>query len=226
MKKISVILAGNREIWWEGLLGLLKERSPEYEVAAVCYDALETIEKANQFKPDILLLDEEIKGGDCGEIAQRINRLHIETNIIILIKPYKNIDLSSLLKANVKGYVDKDISYSGLASTILHVYRGDFAMLSQAIARLLMKQVETYRDTMFTHGERNIGLSKREREVLTMLANKGTTNKEMAAALHITNNTVKAHLSSIMEKMQVRNRQQATIIAREIGIVPDSELTK
>jgi DNA-binding NarL/FixJ family response regulator len=195
------------------------------EVVAICYDAIETINKANQFHPDILLLDEEIEGADCGEVAQRINELHPEINIIIVIKPYKSVSLSSSFKARAKAYVDKDVSYAELESSIRHVAKGGVVVISPLVAKKLLEQVASSTGAIHTRVEYDVGLSKREKEVLALLANKGTTNKEIAESLNITENTVKAHLSNIMEKMQVRNRQQAAIIARESGIIEEEKIT-
>jgi two-component system NarL family response regulator len=223
MERVKVILASNRELWWEGLSLLIEKRAEAIQVLAMCYDAIETINKANQLKPDVLLLDEEIEGGDCGELAQRINELNPEIKIIIVIKPYKNISLSTSFKARAKAYIDKDITYEELESCIHYVAKGGVVVISPLVAQKLLEQVAYYGNTMSTRVEYDVGLSKREKEVLTLLAQKGTSNKGIAEALHITENTVKAHLSSILEKMQVRNRQQAAIIARERGIIPEAE---
>ena len=189
----------------------------------ICYDAIETINKSNQLNPDVILLDEEIEGGDCGELAARINELHPEIKIIIVIKPYKNISLSTSFKARAKAYIDKDISYQELESCVHYVAKGGVVVISPLVAQKLLEQVAYYGNTMSTRVEYDVGLSKREKEVLTLLAQKGTSNKGIAEALHITENTVKAHLSSILEKMQVRNRQQAAILARERGIIPEPD---
>lgn len=222
MEKIKIILASNHELWWEGLLLLLKNRAEEIDVLAICYNAIETINLANELKPDIILLDEEIEGGDCGEVAQRINELHPEIKIIIIIKPYKNISLSTSFKARAKAYIDKDITYHELENCIRYVAKGGVVVISPLVAQNLLEQVAHFGTSTSTRVEYDVGLSKREKEVLTLLAQRGTSNKGIAEALHITENTVKAHLSSILEKMQVRNRQQAAILARERGIVPDS----
>jgi DNA-binding NarL/FixJ family response regulator len=223
MERVKVILASNRELWWEGLSLLIEKRVEDIQVLAMCYDAIETINKANQLKPDVLLLDEEIEGGDCGELAQRINELNPEIKIIIVIKPYKNISLSTSFKARAKAYIDKDITFEELESCIHYVAKGGVVVISPLVAQKLLEQVAYYGNTMSTRVEYDVGLSKREKEVLTLLAQKGTSNRGIAEALHITENTVKAHLSSILEKMQVRNRQQAAIIARERGIIPEAE---
>lgn len=223
MGKVRVILASNHELWWEGLLLLIEKRSADIEVLTICYDAIDTINKANQFKPDVILLDEEIEGGDCGEVAQRINELHPEIKIIIVMKPYQDINYASSFKARAKAYINKDITYAGLESSIRHVAKGGVVVISPLVAQKLLEQVASYSNAATARTEYNVGLSKREKEVLTLLAQKGTTNKEIAEALHITENTVKAHLSSILEKMQVHNRQQAAILARESGIISESD---
>jgi RNA polymerase sigma factor (sigma-70 family) len=224
MAKVKVILASNHELWWDGLSLLIERRSADIEVLAMCYEAIETINKANELRPDVILLDEEIDGGDCGEVAQRINELHPEIKIIIVMKPYQDINYASSFKARAKAYINKDITYAGLESSIRHVAKGGVVVISPLVAQKLLEQVASYGDEVNVRAEYNVGLSRREKEVLALLAEKGTTNKEIAEALHITENTVKAHLSSILEKMQVRNRQQAAILARESGIIPESDI--
>jgi DNA-binding NarL/FixJ family response regulator len=223
MYNVKIILASNHELWWEGLLLLIKQRAKNINVLNICYNAKDIIDKAKQLKPDVILLDEEIEGGDCGEVAQRINELHPEIKIIIIIKPYKNISLSTSFEARAKAYIDKDITYPELEGCIHYVAKGGVVVISPLVAQKLLEQVAFYGNTISKRVEYNVGLSKREKEVLTLLAQKGTSNKGIAEALHITENTVKAHLSSILEKMQVRNRQQAAIFARERGIVSETD---
>lgn len=211
-------MASNHELWWDGLAELMK-KSPDFEVVAMCYDAIETIKKANEYQPHIILLDEEIKGGDFGKVAQRISELNTKINIIIVIKPYKDINLSSSFKARAKAYLDKDITYVELENSIRQVAKGGIVVISNLVAQKLLDQVADSGSTMRERIDYDVGLSKREKEVLALLTNKGISNKEIAEFLHITENTVKAHLSSILGKMQVRNRQQAAIIARKSGII-------
>ena len=222
MCKISVLLASNHELWWEGLLLLAKEESQDIDILTISYNAVETIDKANRLNPDVILLDEEIEGGDCGEVAQRINELNPEIKIIIVTKPYKDVSLSTSFKARAKAYIDKDITYTELESCIRYVARGGVVVISPFVARKLLEQVSYYGNKMSTRVEYDVGLSKREKEVLALLTKRGISNREIANTLHISENTVKAHLSRMMEKMQVRNRQQAAILAREKGVVPEA----
>jgi RNA polymerase sigma factor (sigma-70 family) len=221
LEKIKVLLASNHELWWDGLSRLLRE-TPDIEVSHICYDAVDTINTANQNQPHVILLDEEINGADCGEVALRINELHPDIKIIIVTKPYKNVNISSSFKARAKAYIDKDISLNELESCIRHVAKGGFVVISPLVAKKLLEQVANPTEANLVNKQQveyDVGLSKREKEVLTLLAKKGTTNKEIAETLFITENTVKAHLSSILEKLQVHNRQQAAILAREKGFL-------
>jgi len=218
MDKIRVLLASNRELWWEGLLLLTKERSQAIDILTISYNAVETIDKANRLKPDVILLDEEIEGGDCGGVAQRINELNPEIKIIIVIKPYKDVSLSTSFKARAKAYIDKDITFTELESCIRYVAKGGVVVISPLVARKLLEQVSYSGNKMSARVEYDVGLSKREKEVLGVLTKRGITNKEIADTLCISENTVKVHLSRVMEKMKVRNRQQAAILAREKGV--------
>ena len=131
-------------------------------------------------------------------------------------------EISSFFKARAKAYINKDITYPTLESCIHHVAKGGVFVISPQVAQSILEQVASFESSVSNQLEYDVGLSKREKEVLTLLAQKGTSNREIAEALHITENTVKAHLSSILEKMHVHNRQQAAILAREHGIISDS----
>ncbi len=222
MEKIRLLLASNQELWWEGL-SLLLAKEMDIEALGICYSATETITKVNTLKPDILLLDEEIKEGDSKSAVRAINELNAETKIIIVIKPYKTGILSSGFKANAKAYIDKDLTYPELLSAIHNVAKGNVVIMSTMMAQQLLEVVEhlTEKENARLRVEYDVGLSKREKEVLTLLATKGTTNKEIANTLYISENTVKAHLSRILDKMKVRNRQQAIAKAQEYGLTDD-----
>jgi DNA-binding NarL/FixJ family response regulator len=222
MSEINIMLASNYELWWEGLLLLIKKRTQDINILTMNYNAVDTIEKAKQLNPDIILLDEEIEGGDCGEVAQRINELNPGIKIIIVIKPYKDVSLSTSFKARAKAYIDKDITYPELESCIRYVAKGGVVVISPLVAQKLLEQVSYYGNKMSARAEYDVGLSKREEEVLALLTRRGITNKEIATTLCISENTVKVHISRVMEKMQVRNRQQAAILAREKGVIPEA----
>lgn len=215
MKKIRLILASNYELWWEGL-ALLLEKEEDMESVALCYDAQTVIEKSNELKPDIILLDEEISGCDCGALIQTITEIQPFIKVIVVLKPYKNVVLSSSLKAGAKGYIDKDITFKELSNSIRQVAKGGLVIICPRVAQEFIEHISSYeRYKVNMQMDIETGLSKREKEVLALLAMKSITNREIAEKLYITESTVKAHLSNILEKMKVRNRQEAALIARE-----------
>jgi RNA polymerase sigma factor (sigma-70 family) len=215
MKKIRLILASNYELWWEGL-ALLLDKEEDMEPVALCYDAATVIQKTNELKPDIILLDEEISGCDCGVLVQNITELQPQIKVIVVIKPYKNVVLSSSLKAKAKGYIDKDITFKELSNSIRQIAKGGLVIISPRVAQEFIEHISSYeRFKADIQMDVDTGLSKREKEVLALLALKSITNREIAEKLYITESTVKAHLSNILEKMKVRTRQEAALIARE-----------
>jgi len=222
MEKIKVLVADDQEIFREGLATLL-ESSPNIEVVSTCSTGFEAIKKAVELNPDVILLDTEIRECECTEVAQRIKEVLPEPRIIILTQPYKDLELSSIFKAEATAYITKNIKVGRLIGVIDTVYKGDVCLAPPIAAKLL--EEFTFLEKRLEEGllRYDLGLSKREMEVLTLLAEKSATNKEIASTLFITENTVKAHLSSILEKLHVHNRQQAVALAWEKGIVSKAD---
>ena len=221
MDKVKLILASNHGFWGEGLISLIKERSEDIEILTICRNVAETIAKIDQFHPDIVLLDEEIEGGDYSELAEHINEIHPEIKVIIVIKKHKDISLITSFKAKARAYIDKEITYAEIESCIRHVAGGGVVIISTLLAQQIIENIAEGNGNKIKTRD-DFSLSQREKEVLVMLMQKGATNRCIAEELFITENTVKAHLSSIMEKMKVSNRQQAAILAWEKGIIIDS----
>jgi len=129
--------------------------------------------------------------------------------------------VNSIFKTKAKAYIDKDISLVELVRAIENVVRGDMVVISPLVASKMLQYLDqSAGQKSIVRYEFDINLSNRETEILSLLANRGTTNKQIADLLFISENTVKTHLASIIRKMNVSNRQQAAAVAREIGIVP------
>ncbi len=129
--------------------------------------------------------------------------------------------MNSIFKTKAKAYIDKDISLVELVRAIENVVRGDMVVISPLVASKMLQYLDqSAGQKSIVRYEFDINLSNRETEILSLLANRGTTNKQIADLLFISENTVKTHLASIIRKMNVSNRQQAAAEAREIGIVP------
>lgn len=223
MNRIRILFGRTSELWWDGLQKLLSEM-PDIEIIRICSNSQEVIEQAKQLRPEVIILDEEIPGSDYGELAWSIHELHEETKVIIVIKPYKNVELATHFKARAKAYIDKDISYEELLTTVRYVARGGMVIISPTVSQAILSHLESAsKPEPRVRPEYNINLSRRELDVLKLLAQRPMTNKEIAQALFITENTVKAHLGSILEKMNVPTRYQAAALAKEAGLISDKE---
>ena len=216
MEKIKVLLVDRRELFREGLAKILENES-NIEVICKCSSVREGIEKASQLKPDIVTLDTEISDCNHVEVIQRINELLPETHVIILTHP-QEYDHFRALKAGARAYLSKDINMEGLIGAIGAVHAGEVVISPQVAERLLKEFIPLEERNKPLPRKNNAGLSKRELEVLTLVA-KGSTNREIATALFISESTVKVHLSRILEKIHAHNRQQAAIIAMEKGFI-------
>jgi two-component system NarL family response regulator len=215
MRKIRIILGSNHELWWEGLTYLLAGEE-DLELVGVCYDRPAILSRTKELKPEVVLMDEEISDGDSSSLVRNIITEEPAVKVMVVIPPYKHIPLSDSLKAGAKGFIDKNITFRDLANSIRQVVKGGLVIVSPQVVHEFVEQVNP-----LSHHEDcsrvDIGnrLSRREREILTLLSIRSITNREIAHKLFITESTVKAHLSSILEKMNVRNRQEAAMLARE-----------
>ena len=185
---------------------------------AKCSDGFETIEKTIELKPDVIVLDTKINGIEYAELTRNINEQLPRARIIILTFSDNDNDLFSALKAGARGYMTKDVQVKEITGAIFGVYLGEVIISSRMAGQLL--QEFRHIDDQIENPVRNFDgrLTKREKEILTFVA-KGNTNREIADTLFITENTVKVHLSRILEKLRVHNRQQAAYTAIEMGLI-------
>ena len=212
MEKIRLVLVDRREIFREGLAKLL-QAEPNIEVVGTCAGDLEAIEKACEFKPDLVLMDTELPECKCIEATRRICELLPETKVIMLTHSRESCDLFDAIKGGAVGYVSKDITVEDLIKTVTLVIDGG-TIIGAPMAETMLKEFALTEAKGQQQAKYYETLSKREQEVLDLVA-KGATNREIAATLFISENTVKVHLHSVLKKLHVRNRQQAT--ARAVG---------
>jgi len=215
--RITVMLVDRRELFREGLAAIL-ERDPEIEIIARFGSGREAMNKVSTIQPDIVITEADMPEDVYTELRGRIREIPPETRIIVLTHTTKDFALFRALRLGARAYLTKHIGVDDLLRTIHRVYAGEVIISPPMAAKLLDEFVllEEQRDAVQPDQETN--LSKREIEVLQLVAG-GTTNKEVADALFISENTVKGHLSRILEKMNARNRQQAVALAMEKGII-------
>ena len=190
----------------EGLKQLL-ELEGDFQVIAEACDGIECMEKLKEQIPDVLLLDINMPRMNGLEVLQKIKDEKIDVKILVLTV---HNEVEYLLKAvdiGINGYLLKDSESSELKKAILSVVDGEDYIQPSQIPVLNAKMIDRDMDS-----EKIEKLTKRELEVLKLLA-VGMYNKGVADELHISERTVKNHVSSIFKKIDVSDRTQAAVFA-------------
>jgi len=199
-------------------IATLVSKEPNISVVALCLGYRVAEEKAKETHPDVILMDAEIQEVDCAQSTRCICRMLPKTKVIMLTHSTESHDLLNAIKAGAIGYVTKYISAKDLIRTVTLAYDGE-AIIDSSLAEKLFAEFPEPEATKLQHRTRFNILSKRELEVLEMVA-KGATNKEIANHLFISEHTVKVHLRNIMAKLHIHNRQQAIAMAIQDNLEP------
>jgi len=217
--KLKLLLADESEIFSEGLAKLL-ERESSIEVACLCHTGLEAVERsACEHQPDVILIDTELSECSNMKAMQRIHERLPKTSIIVLTNSEANGDLLSAVEAGARAYLSKNISVENLIKAIALVADGGVIVSPPMSERLIMEFNLSVERKNATNLEDCPLLSKREQAVLALVA-QGSTNREIATSLFISEHTVKVHVRNVMEKMHAHTRQQAVVLATEKDLLP------
>ncbi|MFO1143391.1 MAG: response regulator transcription factor [Amaricoccus sp.] len=206
---ITTVLADDHPIFRDGLARTLAE-SGAFAILGAGGSADEAVALVERHAPDLALLDISMPGGGI-DAARRIRAAAPRTRIAMLTVSEADEDVAGALRAGAIGYVLKGISGSDLVAVLSGVARGEAHVSPALAARILgdfqappRRRAKNPIDTL-TH---------REEEILRRVAT-GMSNREVAAALGIQEKTVKHYMTAILEKLEARNRVEATLIARE-----------
>lgn len=212
MRKLTVLLADNSEMFRYGLVNLLNSE-PDIEVVASTVS--QAIEAATAHKPDLILLDIEQSGV---ELISRITQILPQVPIIILTHSRSNTDFFSAIRGGATGYVFKESSLKNLVKTLALAVEGKLVIAPPMakIAADALSCLDEHRH--LAKAERVDLLSEHERVVLALMAH-DATNRQIASTLFTSENTVKMHIRSIMRKLHARNRLEATVCAIEQGLL-------
>jgi len=212
MEVIKVLIADDHPVVREGLAAMLAQE-PNIQVVGEAADGLEAVSKAREGKPDVILMDLRMPNMDGVTAMSRIKKENPDIKFIVLTTYDNDEYIFKAIEAGARAYLLKDAPRDNLFKAIRTVYQGESVIEPAVAIRVLDRFAEISRQTPVAQA-----LSERELEVLTLMA-KGTTNKEIAAKLVITGSTVKSHIQSIFQKLEVNSRTEAVTKAVVRGII-------
>ncbi len=201
---IRVLVADDHALVRQGIRELLSSQ-PEFEVVAEAATGAEAVALAGDTRPDVVLLDIHMPSGDGLWATTELAREVPSARVLILTVSTEDDHLKEALRRGAAGYQLKSSPSDSLFQAIREVARGETSVPGTMAGRILA----TLGLPQEPHGPgRDAGLSAREQDVLRLLS-RGQTNKEIAETLEISENTVKAHLKSVLRKLGVSNRVEA-----------------
>lgn len=208
----TLVLADDHPIILEGLEQLFR-RHKDFQVLATCNTGDDAIQAVREHRPDVIVLDVKMPGGDGLSVLKRIHEEKLPTRVILLTASMQEDEVLQAMEAGVWGLVLKESAAVSLVDSVRKVTRGERALDQGLIVRALDRAVERQSGLRQTAGV----LSRREAEIVKMVA-AGMRNKEIANKLFIGEGTVKTHLHAIYKKLGVHGRVELTLYAREHGI--------
>ncbi len=216
MTAVRVLLVDDQTLFRAGLRTLLSTR-PELEVVGEAGDGLDALAVAAQVRPDVVLMDLKMPKLD-GVAATRRLRVQLPSAQIVALTTFEDDELVfEVLRAGAVGYLLMDAPVERLVEATLAAARGE-SVLQPSVASKVLGELARLSSRPAAAPSPLDRLSEREREVLRLIA-RGASNKEIAAALFVTEGTVKNHVTSILAKLEVGDRTQAALRARELGLV-------
>ncbi|MGY1434829.1 response regulator [Streptomyces reniochalinae] len=207
--RIRVLLVDDHQVVRRGLRTFL-EVQDDIEVVGEASDGDEGVARAEELRPDVVLMDVKMPGTDGVEALRLLRERGNPARVLIVTSFTEQRTVVPALRAGAAGYVYKDVDPEALAGAIRSVHAGHVLLQPEVAGALLT-------DDQNGGAGRGPALTEREREVLGLIAD-GRSNREIARALVLSEKTVKTHVSNILMKLDVADRTQAALWAVRHGV--------
>ncbi len=204
---IRLLIVDDHPVVREGLRGML-ESDPGLTVVGEAGSGDEAVTRARELRPDVILMDLRMPGGDGVSATSRILTEQAGTRVIVLTTYETDQDIVRAVEAGAAGYLLKDTSRADLLAAIVSAVRGETVLSPSVATKLVTRMRAPVAES----------LSKRETEVLSLVA-RGLTNAEIGKALFISETTVKTHLLRAFGKLGVSDRTAAVTTALDRGLL-------
>lgn len=214
---LRILLVEDDELFRLGLFMRL-QKEPGLEVIAEAVDGETAVELTNQHLPDVVLLDVGLPGIGGIEACRQIKQQHPEIPILVLTSHSQKPLIERLIAAGAQGYCSKGIEAELLILALRSVAAGASWWDSTGTAEIRAAMRANPPMPSKTAEQLANPLTQREQEILALMA-AGKTNQEIAERLHIATGTVRVHVHAILQKLEVRDRTQAAVLAIQKGLV-------
>ena len=227
MRKIGVVIVDKQSLFRAGVRQALSA-NPDIEVVADCNLEPKAKEVIEAFSPDVVLIDANPPALTGIDFALQVSRQFPGLPIIIL-SPYIDDDqLFQAIKAGAMAYLSKSVDADELVEAIERVYRGEYPVNDSVLARprvaeKVLRQFQSLSLAGKVMETLAAPLTPREKEILSYIAN-GQSNKQIAHNLHISVQTIKNHVTSILRKLNANDRTHAVVMAMRHGWISPEEV--
>lgn len=207
---MRVLLVDDHALFRAGLATLLKAWG--LEVVGEAGNGEEAVARARDLRPDLIFMDINMPGTNGLAATRAIKTEFPDIKVVILTVSGDEQDLFEAIKSGAEGYLLKDLREEEFADLVERIKNGE-PVMSPGLARRLLREFARLREERADPDEET-GLTEREHDVLEQVA-RGVTNREIASALYISENTVNYHMKNILSKLHLRNRSQ--VVAWAMG---------
>jgi len=213
---IKVVVVDDQALIRDGLRTML-ELDDGISVVGEAADGADALDAVQRTRPDLVLMDIRMPGVDGLEATRRLLSRPGGPKVLVLTTYEADEYVIEAMRAGASGFLLKDLRKGQLVRAVHQAAAGDLVIDPSITKRLIEKAVDTKRAQTQARSALN-RLTEREIEVLKLMA-RGLTNAELAAELSVGESTVKTHVARVLDKLELRDRVHAVILAYEIGLV-------
>jgi DNA-binding NarL/FixJ family response regulator len=215
---VRVLLADDHALFRAGIASLL--RAWGFDVVGQAANGVEAVQLARRLRPELMLMDIGMSPGNGLEATRAIKAELPDVKVVVVTVSEDEQDLFEAIKSGAEGYLLKGMSEEELSATLTSISAGEPALSPGLAAKILDEFARMGREGAGKPARPEDDLTDRERDVLRLVA-EGATNREIAATLYISENTVGFHMKNILGKLHLKNRAQAAAFAIRAGLAGD-----